>query len=297
MTVKTSISGAISDTLTALVGGDHYGAQVIDVQFYDDEALTVQSTPTGGTYTLEWSPNGRDWNGFDNILAGPGANDSIGDWQAHGYIDSLRFTPNAITGPGYWKVTYRAHRFGNVGIPASIFSRSPYFNVQNVASIGAYEFGALSGDSYATSSIVTFPANSGVIVSVIHNAQAAVLAFSRGEGLTIRYCEASNISSLVELASGYPLNRTLDPQFQLSFEAHDSYQVDKYILSSTNELQEPMVINGGGFIEFFNASDTEMTLDLSVGVSYLGDVTLPYMLTSSTQLEPNTEMSTYNGTN
>ncbi len=297
MTVKTSISGATGDTLTATVGGDHYGAQIIDVQFYSDEALTIPVTPTGGTYAFEWSSNGRDWNRFDNVLTDPTAGDPVGNWQASGYIAFLRFTPSSITGANYWEVSYRSHRFGQPSVPNSILSKSPYFNVQNVASIGAYEFGALSGESYSGSAIVTFPAKTGVVVSIIHNAQASVIAFSRAKDLIVRYCDATNVSGLVQLTAGYPLNRTLEPYYELSFEAYENYDIDKYIISAIDELQEPMVINGGGFIEFFNDSDSEMTIDISIGVSYLGELATPYMLTRSTQLEPDTEMSTYNGAN
>lgn len=297
MTVKTSISGAIGDTLTASVGGDHYGAQVIDVQFYSDSELTTPATPSGGSYTLEWSTNSRDWDIFDSSPLVIHAADPVGDWQAHGYIAGLRFTPISITGANYWEVTYRAHRFGSVGIPTSLISQSPYFNVQHVASIGAYEFGALSGQSYASSGTFTVPANSGAIVDIRHNAEAAVVAFSRAKDLLIRYCESSGESGLIQLAAGYPLNRTLDPLFELSFEAYDTYTVDNYIISASDELQEPMVINGGGAIELYNNTDEDITGDISIGVSYLGALTTPYMLTRSTQLEPNTEMSDYNGTN
>lgn len=295
MTVKTSISGAIGDTLTATVSGDHYGAQVIDVQFFNDSELTTPVTPTGGAYTIEWSTNGRDWNKFDNSPLNIHAADPVGDWQAHGYIGYVKFTPISITGASYWEVTYRAHKIGNVGTPSGLTSQSPYFNVQNVASIGAYEFGALTGQSYGTSKELTVAAGASISVKVVHNAEAAVIAFSRAKGLTIEYYNGNVSGNLIDTSAGVPLNQTLTPAFELAFEYYDGEASGTHILSNVDEMQEPIVINGGGTIEFKNQTSEDITVYFSIGVSYLGDLTAPYMLTSTTQLESTTEMSTYNG--
>lgn len=134
MTVKTSISGAVNDTLTEQVRGDHYGGQIIDVQFYNDAELTTQVTPTAGTYTLEWSTNGRDWLFFDGApIPVNASSEGVGDWEAPGYVGYVRFVAQNITGATHWKVSYRANKFGFPGIRESLVTSRDNPNVARLA--------------------------------------------------------------------------------------------------------------------------------------------------------------------
>ena len=121
MTVKTFIQGLVTDVLADSVSGDHYGAQILDVVFYSDEYET-EATPSGGTYDVEWSTNGKSWISFTSSRNPVTAGEDIGDWRAGGYIDSIRAVPASIIGATHWRVYYRAHRFGSPGIPNTLIA-------------------------------------------------------------------------------------------------------------------------------------------------------------------------------
>jgi hypothetical protein len=110
---KRTISGNVTDTLAYTVEtADAYGAQVVDVRFYDGSGNQV--TPTGGLYDCEWSPNGKGWAKFSGGCK-LYANQPIADVQANGFVKSARVVPDGITGAETWEVDFRLHGIGDSG--------------------------------------------------------------------------------------------------------------------------------------------------------------------------------------
>lgn len=111
---KKTISGDVGEELIYAMPSDTWGAQITNVLF--------DSEPTGGTYNLEWSPNGTDWILFSNgnaVEAG-----KVDNFQASGYIHSIKATPIDIVGPTTWLVSLRGHNEGAAG-PNSFLMTSP----------------------------------------------------------------------------------------------------------------------------------------------------------------------------
>ena len=89
---KRQVTGDVTETLTYIVDAfDAYGAQVTDVIFYDGSGDEVEAA--GGTYALEWTPNGKDWSRFHSALSPVAATTPIGNWQVSGVIAGLRAVP------------------------------------------------------------------------------------------------------------------------------------------------------------------------------------------------------------
>lgn len=143
---KKTVSGDIADTLTYTIPtGDAYGAQVIDVRFFDGSGNAVE--PTGGTFALEWTPNGRDWQRFHSALAPVKATAPVGDWQVSGFVGGLRAVPTSITGADSWEVSYRTHGIG-YSFPHHTIAPLRFFDRMRTLNQTLLETATLEGDSY-----------------------------------------------------------------------------------------------------------------------------------------------------
>jgi hypothetical protein len=113
---KKTITGDVTQTLSYTVPtADAYGAQVLDVRFYDGSGALV--TPTSGFYECEWSPNGKGWAKFSGGCK-LYANQPVTDTQANGFIDSVRLVPDNIQGAVTWEVDLRFHGIGDASVLA-----------------------------------------------------------------------------------------------------------------------------------------------------------------------------------
>jgi hypothetical protein len=105
---KRTLNGLVTDTLTYdVVTADAYGAQVVDVVFFNGSGDIV--TPTSGSYYIQWSVNGRDWMNIASVLAGS----PIKNWQSGGYVSSVRVVPVDIVGAISWEFKCRTHGIGD----------------------------------------------------------------------------------------------------------------------------------------------------------------------------------------
>lgn len=196
---KRTISGNVTDTLSYTVEtADAYGAQVVDVRFYDGSGNQV--TPTGGSYTLQWSPNGRDWLN----IANPKAGSAVRNWQAGGYVAALRAIPDSITGADTWEVDYRVHGIGDPG--------------NAVLSAGGEDSAFDNGDSYRIDYPFNIPQGGGPIVIKYVVNEPTILTLSTIEldqgGIEYRvFTEAQTTETEPFTApiTVYPKNLTVTP--------------------------------------------------------------------------------------
>jgi type 1 fimbria pilin len=196
---KRTISGNVTDTLAYTVEtADAYGAQVVDVRFYDGSGNQV--TPTGGNYSLQWSANGRDWMNIANPLAAS----AVKNWQASGYVSSLRAVPDSITGAVSWEVDYRVHGIGDP-------SGSTFF-------AGGEDTAFDNGDSYRIDYPFTIPQNGGPLVIKYIVNEPTILTLSTIEidqgGIEYRIfteAQATETSPFTDPLTIYPKNLTVSP--------------------------------------------------------------------------------------
>lgn len=142
---KRTVRGDITDTLVYSVDtGDAYGAQVTDVLFFDGSGNQV--TPTGGTYAVQWSVNGRDWTNIATAKAGS----PVKNWQSGGYVAAIRVMPDGIVGADSWAVDYRFH---GIGDPSA-----------SILSTGGEDLAFENGDSYRIDYPFSIPQNGAPIV-------------------------------------------------------------------------------------------------------------------------------------
>ena len=141
---KNSLSGAIDETLSYVSDSDYFGAQILDVVFYDENG--DEATPTGGSYRLQWSPNGRKWIDFGSPAAIP-ASSTGENWQASGYIHSIRALPSGITGASTWDVLYRLHGIGKE-FPFQTVTQLSFGDRIRTVTQSQREASVIEGDSY-----------------------------------------------------------------------------------------------------------------------------------------------------
>lgn len=197
---KRTISGNVADTLTYTVDtADAYGAQVVDVVFYDAQGDVV--TPTGGSYALEWSVNGRDW----MKIANPIATSEVKNWQAPGYVAAIRAVPESITGAVTWSVVYRLHGIGDP-------SGSTFF-------AGGEDVAFENGDSYRINYPFSIPQGGGPIVIKYIVSEPSVLTLSTIEidqgGILYRIfveAQTTETAPFTDPITVYPKNLTVTPK-------------------------------------------------------------------------------------
>ena len=191
---KRTVSGNVADALVYTVTtGDAYGAQVVDVLFFDGSGNQV--SPTGGTYTVQWSVNGRDWVNIATTLAGS----PVRNWQTGGYVEAMRVVPSGITGATSWSVDYRFH---GIGDPSA-----------SILSTGGEDLAFENGDSYRIDYPFIIPQNGDPIVLKYIINEPSILTVSGvdlGQG-GIEYkvfteAQATETSPFTTPVSVYPKN-------------------------------------------------------------------------------------------
>jgi len=193
---KRTVSGDVTETLTYTVEtADAFGAQIVDVRFYDAQGEQVSAT--GGSYTAEWSANGRDWMNVAVSLADA----PVKDWQAGGYVKALRVVPTSITGAVTWSADFRFHGIGNSQIASSedlAFDNGASFRVDYPFSIPQ------NGDPIVLKYSVTAPTI--LTLSTVEIDQGGVIYKVYTEAQT------TETSAFTQAVPVYPKNTIVTPQ-------------------------------------------------------------------------------------
>lgn len=292
---KRTITGPVSQPLTHEHNLDSFGAQIIDVRFYDAQGDEV--APTGGRYVAEWSANGRSWNVFEGAYFPVDAAAPVEDWQCSGYIDFLRLVPIDIQGADTWAMTYRTHGIGMPSLTARTMSSNRYFSGVNTVQVNGFQQSVLQGNALSGAGMVTLAAGESITINPVKNVDS-VFAFVFAEGLFITFNNGSETGQFIGQIECGRLN-TLSPfQFQGIYEIYTGGADGLDVVSSKNSLQEvPFITNGGGVIVLSNLSNETVTTYFSAGQVALSAPYDAFLLTPDTLLEPDTEMSNYNGDN
>lgn len=291
---KSKKSGSVAAPIIVDAPQDGFGAQVTDVVFFDEQGTEV--TPTDGSYLIQWTANGRDWVDFEGTFFPAKVTQAVEDWQASGYIEKIRAVPIGIVGAVDWEISFRFHGIGMPGLTARSQSSNRYFSASNTVQVSGFEQSILQGNAISSATKIFVPAGESYSVRLIRNCNT-VSAYAHAEGLFISFFEGDTTGNLVDLGGGGRLNTLEDFQFEAALEIYDGPASGERIVTDKDKLDVAFIINGGGALELNNLTDSDITTFLTVGEAALSEPILPYMLERITQLEPNTEMSTYNGAN
>ena len=293
-TSKKSIFGAVDETLIQSIVLDSFGAQIIDVLFYDAEGLEV--IPTSGYYSIQYTPNKKTWVDFEGTQFPAKVSQNVEDWQASGYIEQIRAVPVDIIGAVTWEVKFRTHGIGMPSLVARSITANRYFSGVSTIQVSGFDHSVLQGNAISVSNRVTVPANSRVSIKTRKNCDA-VIVHATANGVFISYVDGDVSGNLISVVSGAKLNTLEEFRFESSFEFYDGPAIGIPASTDKDRINEFFVINGGGVIELENLTDTDVTTFFSCGIVALSPPIVPFMLTSETLLQPTTEMSTYNGIN
>ena len=293
-TSRKSMSGAISETLLATIVLDSFGAQIIDVLFYDSEGLEV--TPTGGFYSIQYSPNSKVWGDFEGAQFPARAASPVEDWQAGGVIEQIRAVPFNIAGAATWKVMFRTHGIGMPMLPSSALTSNRYFSASITMQVSGFDHSVLQGNAASVSHRLLIRKKSSVSISFRKNADS-VVAFSSAAGTFVSYSDGQVSGELIGLASGVRLNTLEELGFQSSFEFYGGPAVGNIAITNKDRLDTFFVTNGSGVIQLENATNEDVETVFSCGLVALSTPVTPYMLTPTTSLIATTQMDDYNGSN
>jgi hypothetical protein len=291
-TSRKSMSGAIGQTLSSTIVLDSFGAQIIDVLFYDIEGVEV--TPTGGFYSLQYSPNKKVWLDFEGAQFPAHAAEPVEDWQAGGVVEQIRAVPVNITGASTWQVKFRTHGIGMPMLPANNLTSNRYFSGILAVKIDGFDHSVLQGNAVSVSHRLTIPKKSSVSIRVRKNADS-VITFAAAADVFISYSDGVVSGNLIGLASGERLNTLEELRFQSSFEFYDGPAIGSLSITNKDRIDAFFVSNGGGVVQLENTTDTSIETFFSCGIVTLSAPVTPYMLVPTTALIETTLMETYNG--
>ena len=181
--------------------------------------------------------------------------------------------------------------------PADLFS-SPREGARSykVSTLTAFDAATEAGRSLSASVKITIPADGAYSVLIPSNADR-VVRFVRAKDLFIEYYNGDATGSIVALSGFATLNNKITNDFSAGVEVYNDHPTGNRVVSAESELNESFYPNGNFCIELSNTTGSPITTFLSIGIEQAGDTVEPFLLTPLTQLEANTEMSDYNGTN
>lgn len=155
---------------------------------------------------------------------------------------------------------------------------------------------SLNGHGYAASTSVTIPAGSTYSVRLQNNSDC-VVRFARSSGLVVEYCDGDYSGDFVKFSFLKSLHSSKNSGFEAVLEVYDGSPDGDRILSADNEIAESWYVNSSATIALSNTTEAAIETFFSIGIEDYGVPTIPFALTSSTQLETATEMGDYNGDN
>lgn len=269
--------------------GDHHGILINECKYL---LAGEYVSPTEGDVIIQWSYDGVTWEEFSGGVfrlpdgaSGASVNSSIR------YIRAL----GSVTGADEIEVGLRLDNDGFAGVPQTAQSSNRYFSAVNTVQIDGFQQSVLQGNALSSSTEITVPANSRYSVRLIKNTQV-VITYVYANGLDVSFTDGSHSGDIEKLVGGGRLNTLEDFQFQSAIEIYNGPATGERLVTRKDELTEiPFLINGGGAIELINNTSEDVTTFFSVGQVGLNPPVTPYMLFPNELLQPNTEMSTYNG--
>lgn len=167
-------------------------------------------------------------------------------------------------------------------------------NPLSVATQSQFSAGGSLGTSFGRVIPLTVPANSRYSVELQKNSQVAI-RYVEAKGLDIEIVKGDKTGTIVALREFISTNGILTPDFFGSFAVYNGPATGDALLWGREKITESTYPDGQFVIELENITSEAVDTYLSIGVQQISDAGVYSILQPGTQLEPTTEMSTFNG--
>jgi hypothetical protein len=164
------------------------------------------------------------------------------------------------------------------------------------STLESFSAAGASGMSFARTVQITIAAGQSNSIRLQKNSNIAV-RFTRAEGLYIEAVNGDVSGVIIGLYTLISTNGVTGSSFSGSIELYDSSATGDVVLGQINQLNDSFYPDGQFVIEIRNDTSESITTFLSIGVEQITDAGVYIILEPNTQLEPTTEMSTFNGIN
>ena len=188
-------------------------------------------------------------------------------------------------------------RYSIHGIPNDTLT-SDYIDSRRykVSTLDSFSSAGAAGMAFARTVPISIPAGDTYSIVIQKNSNVAV-RFINAEGLYIEAVNGSASGDLVGLDSLLTTNGIIQSDFIGLIEAYNSAPIGTAILGRQNELLESFYPDGQFVIALINNTLADVTTFLSIGIEQISESGVYSILEPTTQIEPTTEMSIYNGIN
>lgn len=164
------------------------------------------------------------------------------------------------------------------------------------STLDSFSGAGASGKSFARTIPISIMAGQSYSARFQKNSNIAV-RFIRAKGLFIDAVQGAVSGDIVGLNTLISTNGVVGSDFFGSIEVFDDEATGDVALGAFDELTDSFYPDGQFVIDLRNPSELDVDTFLSVGVEQVSAAGAYNILEPSTQLEPTTEMSQFNGTN
>jgi hypothetical protein len=164
------------------------------------------------------------------------------------------------------------------------------------STLDSFSGAGASGKSFARTIPITIAAGDSYSARFQKNSNVAV-RFVRAKGLFIDAVQGTVSGDIVALDALISTNGVVNSDFVGSIEVFNNEASGDVVLGAFDELTDSFYPDGQFVIDLRNPSDQDVNTFLSVGVEQVSAAGVYSILEPNTQLEANTEMSQFNGTN
>lgn len=152
------------------------------------------------------------------------------------------------------------------------------------------------GKAFARSVPINITPNDSYSISIQRNSEIAV-RFVRAKGLQIDAVYGNVTGNILALPELFSTNARIDTGFFGSLELYDDVAIGDNVLTALDELNDSFYLDGNFSIQITNTSGETVDTFISIGVEQLTSAGSYTILQPDTQLEFDTEMGQFNGSN
>lgn len=165
-----------------------------------------------------------------------------------------------------------------------------------VSTLDSFSAMGAAGFSFARTIPVTLAANDAHSLFIEKNSNVAV-RFVRAKGLYIEAVSGTVSGTILSIDELISTNGIMTTGFFGSIETYSGPAVGSVVLGAIDELKDSFYPDGMFVVEIRNETSESISTFLSIGLEQITPPGTYIVLEPDTQLEPTTEMSTYNGIN
>jgi hypothetical protein len=164
------------------------------------------------------------------------------------------------------------------------------------STLDSFSAAGASGMAYARTIPFTIGAGQSNCIKLQKNSNVAV-RFVRAAGLYIDAVDGVVSGDIIGLFDLISTNGVTASDFAGSIELYNAAAIGDIVLGQLSELSDSFYPDGQFVIELKNNTEQSISTFLSIGVEQITEAGAFTILEPGTQLEPTTEMSTFNGLN